>query len=83
LKIGTEGAITRTRIGSASSTNAAVISGATRQGSAAIVAAIYAARPIVNVTQVTRNTTIQQRYGNSNGSSGSDHGGSIGFGGGD
>jgi TP901 family phage tail tape measure protein len=82
-KVGTESAVTRTRIGSAAATNATVVSGAVTSSAGAIIAAIYAARPVVNVTQVTRNTTIQNRYGPSGGSSSVDHGGSIGFGGGD
>jgi hypothetical protein len=43
---------------------------ATNAAAARIVGAIFAARPVVNVTQVTRNTTIQNRYGPGNGSSG-------------
>jgi hypothetical protein len=50
--------------------NAAIVAGATRAGTAAIVSAIFAARPVINVTHVTRNNTIQNRYGPGTGSYG-------------
>jgi hypothetical protein len=60
-----QSAITRTRIGTASATNATIVAGATRQGSAAIVAAIHSIPPpSINVTTVNRSQTVIQRYGN-------------------
>ena len=69
-RVGAIGIQSTTR--SSALTNATIVAGATRSSAGAIIAAIYAARPIVNVTNVTRSTTIQQRYGPGNGSSGSD-----------
>lgn len=80
--VNTQGSQTRVTVRAAEAQSAARIVAATAAQTGAIVGAIFAARPLVNVTNVVRSTTIQQRYGPGNGSSGSDHGGSIGFGGG-
>ena len=63
---------------SSSYANAAIVAGATRASASAIIGAIYAARPIINTTHVTRNTTIQQRYGPGNGSAGNNGPGASG-----
>jgi hypothetical protein len=57
---------------SAMFSNAAIVAGATRAVGASIVAALYATRVEVNVTSshITRNTTIQNRYGPGQGSAG-------------
>jgi hypothetical protein len=67
-----QGAQTRATVRTAEATSAARIVAATAAQTGAIVGAIFAARPVVNVTNVTRSTTIQQRYGPSNGSAGQD-----------
>ena len=51
---------------------AATVSSSVAASTGAIVGAIFAARPVVNVTNVTKSTTIQERYGNGNGSQGTD-----------
>jgi hypothetical protein len=71
-KVGTEGAITRNTVRYAEALSASRIVAATAAQTGAIVGAIFAARPVVNVTNVTRSTTIQQRYGPISGSAGSD-----------
>jgi hypothetical protein len=51
---------------------ASTVSSSVAASTGAIVGAIWAARPVVNVTNVTKSTTIQERYGNGNGSQGTD-----------
>jgi len=63
--IATQSAIRTAEDGAASR-----VVGATHGAASSIVAAIYAARPIVNVTSVTKTTTITNRYGPPNGSYG-------------
>ena len=77
-RVGAIGIQSTTR--SSALTAAAITAGATRSTGAAIIAAIFAARPVMNVTNVTRSTTIQNRYGPGNGSSGADTGHAPGTG---
>jgi len=63
--IATQSAIRTAEDGAASR-----VVGATQSQTASIVAAIYAARPNINVTSVTKTTTITNRYGPPNGSYG-------------
>ena len=51
---------------------AATVSSSVAASTGAIVGAIWAARPVVNVTAVTKTTTVNNRYGSGNGSQGTD-----------
>jgi hypothetical protein len=69
-QVQTSGVAIQATTRSATLTGANIAAAATRSGSAAIVAAIWAARPVVTVTNITRTTTIQNRYGPPTGSAG-------------
>jgi len=51
---------------------AATVSSSVAASTGAIVGAIFAARPVVNVTAITKTTTVNNRYGNGNGSQGTE-----------
>ena len=69
-KVSTTGSAIQNTTRSSSLTNAAIISSSVAASTGAIVGAIFAARPIVNVTAITKTTTVNNRYGSGNGSQG-------------
>jgi hypothetical protein len=69
-KISTTSAAIQATTRSATLSGANITAYAMRSAGAAIVSAIYAARPVINVNNVTRYQTIQSRYGPGQDSSG-------------
>ena len=70
----TRGVVATQAVRTAEVSTASRVVSAQHSTASAIIGAIFAARPVVNVTNVTKSTTIQQRYGPGNGSYGTSSG---------
>ena len=73
-KVGTTGTAIQNTTRASSLSNAAIISSSIGAQTGALVAAIYGARPVVNVTNVTSTINKTVRYGATSGSRGSNTG---------